>query len=60
MAEQYVVELNVEGDEVDWEVFAIPRSGVWESLDRGVAAVYGDALVDAGRVLRPLMPEVLQ
>jgi hypothetical protein len=55
-----MVQLNLEGDEVDWEVFAIDKRGIWESLDRGCAAVYGDALCDADRVLKPFMPEWLR
>jgi hypothetical protein len=60
VAETYIVQLNVEDDEVDWEVYAIDKRGIWESVEAGCAAVYGDALTDASRVLRPFMPEWLQ
>jgi hypothetical protein len=60
MAETYMVQLVVEDDEVDWEVYTIDKRGIWESIDRGVAAVYGDALTDASRILHPFMPEWLQ
>jgi hypothetical protein len=60
MAETYMVQLNVERDEVDWEVFSVPKSGVWESLVRGSSAVLGDALVEADMVLRPFVPEELR
>jgi hypothetical protein len=60
MAETYIVQLNVEDDEVDWEVYGVDKNGIWESLEAGTSAVYGDALSDASRVLKPFMPEWLR
>jgi hypothetical protein len=60
MAQIYMVELTVEKDEVDWQVYGVDRNGIWELLHRGVSAVYGDALHEADQVLRPFMPEVLR
>jgi len=60
VAETYIVQLTVEQDEVDWEVYAVGKRGIWESLDRGCAAVYGDAMLDASMTLKPFMPEWLR
>jgi hypothetical protein len=60
VAETYMVQLTVEDDEVDWELFAIDKRGIWESVDRGCAAVYSDALLEASMTLKPFMPEWLQ
>jgi hypothetical protein len=55
-----MIQLVVEADEVDWEVFAIDKKNVWESLDHSTAAVLSDAVYDAGRILEPFMPEWLR
>lgn len=60
MAETYIVQFTVEDDEIDWEVYAIDKRGIWESLERGCSAVMGDAVHDSGRVLYPFMPEWLR
>jgi hypothetical protein len=60
VAQTYMIQLVVEADEVDWEVFAIDKQNVWESLEHSTAAVLCDAVYDAGRVLEPFMPEWLQ
>jgi hypothetical protein len=59
MGETYMVELTLEGDEIDWTVFYVDKSNVWEAIDTGTSAVYGDALLDAGRVLADFMPDHL-
>jgi hypothetical protein len=60
MAQTYMIQLVIESDEVDWEVFAIDKNNVWESIDNATAAVLGDAIFDAGLVLKPFVPEWLQ
>jgi hypothetical protein len=59
MGETYMVELTIEGDEIDWAVFYVDKNNVWESIETGTSAVYGDALFDAGKVLHDFMPEHL-
>ena len=59
MSETYVIQLTLEDDEVDWEVFVVHKNNERESIDRAASAGYDDAVFDAARALRPFMPEVL-